>query len=83
MTGSQIAYHFIFSEELFPTINNLSDNDFIAFLYQILLNRPYDGAGYAGWQQQMVLGMTREELVNHFVNSAEFAGICTLFNVAP
>ena len=83
MTGSQIAYYFIFSAELAPTVNSLSDNDFIAFLYTTLLNRPHEPGGYAGWQEQMELGMTREELVNHFVNSSEFAGICTLFNVTP
>ena len=83
MTGSQVAFHFIFSDELAPTINNLSDNDFIAFLYQTLMNRPYDLEGYANWQQHMEAGMTREETVNYFVNSAEFAGICTLFNVTP
>jgi len=83
MTGSQIAFHFIFSDELAPTINSLSDNEFIAFLYQTLMNRPYDLEGYANWQQHMEAGMTREETVNYFVNSAEFAGICTLFNVTP
>ena len=83
MTGSQVAHYFIFSAELAPTVNSLSDNDFIAFLYTTLLNRPHEPEGYAGWQEQMGLGMTREELVNHFVNSPEFAGICTLFNVTP
>ena len=42
-----------------------------------------DNEGYASWQLQTELGMTREELVNNFVNSAEFAGIRTLFNVTP
>jgi hypothetical protein len=83
MTGSQIAYHFIFSDELAPTINSLSENDFIAFLYQTLMNRLYDLEGYANWQQHMEAGMTREEMVSYFVNSPEFAGICTLFNVTP
>jgi len=83
MTGSQVAYHFIFSEELAPTINSLSDNDLIEFLYRTLLNRLYEPAGYMNWQMQMQLGMTREELVNHFTTSPEFAGICTFFNVAP
>ena len=83
MTGSQVAHYFIFCIELAPTVNSLSDNNFIAFLYTTLMNRPYDEAGYAGWQEQMESGMTREELVNYFVNSPEFAGICTLFNVTP
>jgi hypothetical protein len=83
MTGSQIAYHFIFSAELAPTINSLSDNEFIAFLYQTLMNRSYDSEGYANWQQHFESGMTREEMVNYFVNSPEFAGICASFNVAP
>ena len=47
------------------------------------MNRPYDEAGYAGWQQKMASGMTREKLVNYFVNLPEFAGICALFNVTP
>ncbi|MEI7615966.1 MAG: DUF4214 domain-containing protein [Actinomycetota bacterium] len=83
MTGSQVAYYFIFSTELAPAVNNLSNSDFISFLYTTLMSRPYDEAGYAGWQHQMELGMTREELVNYFVNSPEFAVICTLFNVNP
>jgi hypothetical protein len=83
MAGSQIAYHFIFSAELAPTINSLSDNDFIAFLYQTLMNRSYDSEGYANWQQHFESGMTREEMVNYFVNSPEFAGICASFNVTP
>jgi hypothetical protein len=83
MAGSQIAYHFIFSAELAPTINSLSDNDFIAFLYQTLMNRSYDSEGYANWQKHLESGMTREEMVNYYVNSPEFAGICASFNVTP
>ena len=83
LTGSQVAFQIIFSAELAPSINNLNNDDFIAFLYRTLLNRPPEPGGYAGWQEQMRLGMTSGELVNHFVNSPEFAGICTLFNGVP
>ena len=83
LSGSEVAYRMIFSEELAPAINSLVDNAFITFLYRVVLDRPYDEPGYANWQQQIDLGMTREELVNHFISSEEFVGICKLFNVTP
>jgi hypothetical protein len=52
-------------------------------LYDNVLGRVPDDAGYNNWKQQMESGMTREELVNNFLSSEEFTQICNLFNVAP
>jgi hypothetical protein len=78
-SASEIARNFFFSDEF----KNKGHNDslFIDIAYQTLLNRNADQGGRDYWQGQLNSGMTRQELVNGFIGSTEFAGIASDYGI--
>ena len=73
-TGASIAYHFIFSEEMF--IRNLSDEDFVEILYYTLLGRSPDQSGFDHWVNSLQNATSRFNVFIGFVYSPEFDRIC-------
>ncbi|MDD5658958.1 MAG: DUF4214 domain-containing protein, partial [Actinomycetota bacterium] len=79
VSGGQAAYGFVFSEEL---INRNLDNDqFLAIMYKAFFDRPADAEGYANWMGLLNSGSSREFVFSNFVNSIEFADICTKYGI--
>ncbi len=54
--------------------NDLSNEDFVKYLYESILGREQD-SGVSGWINQLENGMTREEVINQFIESAETKNI--------
>lgn len=80
MNGADIAQQFIFSKEMLD--KNLSDAEFVGVLYKAMMGREADEAGKAGWVSQLSNGnMTRMEVTKSFVESIEFADICTEYGI--
>ena len=80
MNGAQIAEAFVFSQELLA--KNLSNGDFVETLYMAMMGRSSDAAGKAGWVSQLENGnMSRSEVTKCFVESTEFADICTDYGI--
>jgi len=76
-----LARQFIESEEfklLYGT--NLTDEDYIDAMYQNVLGRLPDQAGYDFWVGELELGFTREHILVAFTESEE-NGIRTADNV--
>jgi len=62
-------------------ISSFSDAEFITFLYENVLDRDADPDGYAGWVSAMNSGMSKEDVLLHFIDSEEFKNICTMLGL--
>jgi len=69
LTG--VAGGFIGSEEFQSRYGQAVDMDFIKLLYENVLDRQPDAAGYQFWQDAMARGLTREGVLIEFSESGE------------
>ena len=69
-TAKEVAKEFFNSEE-FKNLN-LNDEEFIKTAYKTLLGRDADEAGLKYWKEQLQNGVSREELIDQFLDSKEF-----------
>ena len=78
--GEEVAKGFIFSDEY--TKKNTSNDEFVEMLYNTLLNRKSDAAGKKAWVAQLdSKKATREDIVEGFIHSSEFTGICEKYDI--
>ena len=77
--GEEVAKGFIFSSEY--TKKNTSNDAFVEMLYATLLNRKSDATGKKAWVAQLNSGVSREEIVEGFIHSNEFIGICGEYGI--
>jgi len=75
LTGAQIGYNFIFSEEF--TDRSLSNGDYVEVLYNTFMDRSSDADGKAYWVNFLDNGVSREFVFKGFVESSEYTGICS------
>jgi len=81
ITLGDVIFGFVFSKELEPLISPAGPEEFITFLYKNVLNRDPDIDGYNNWVTLMQNGMTKEEVLLHFIDSGEFQSICEMFGL--
>jgi len=67
-----IADQFVASAEFQNRYGSLSNEAFVALVYQNVLNRPADSDGYNHWLTQLYAGMSRGTLMIGFSESVEF-----------
>ncbi|WP_168246470.1 DUF4214 domain-containing protein [Mameliella sp. LZ-28] len=67
-----VVAQFMASPEFQSTYGATTDAEFITLLYRNVLDRAPDPGGFAAWSSQLAGGMSRETLVERFVNSPEF-----------
>ena len=77
--GADIAFGFIFSEE-FKNLN-LCNEHYVDSMYSAFFGREADAAGKADWVGQLNSGATRGHVMTGFVNSQEFANVCSQYSV--
>ncbi|MHA6347189.1 DUF4214 domain-containing protein [Roseivivax sp. CAU 1761] len=68
----RVVWGFVQSREFQQTYGPLSDRDFEALLYENVLGRAPDAAGYADWTGRLAGGWSREAVVLGFSQSPEF-----------
>lgn len=78
-TGSQVGYGFAFSEEF--KNHNYCNSCYVKQLYKAFLGREYDEGGLEHWVGKLNEGTPREEILNGFLLSAEFGGICEEYGI--
>ncbi|MHB1336883.1 MAG: DUF4214 domain-containing protein [Candidatus Humimicrobiaceae bacterium] len=83
ITLSSVVYNFVFSKELEGKISGATPEEFITFLYENVLGRNPDPQGLASWVDNMKNGMSKEEVLLHFLDSDEFKSICEMFGLKP
>ena len=82
VSGTQIAYGFIFSPEFVN--RNLSNEEYVGYLYRAFFGREPDVDGFNSWVTDLYNGaMTREEVFSGFTGSAEFINLCAEYGINP
>ena len=81
ITLSSVVYNFVFSKELENKISAATPEEFVTFLYKNVLDRNPDPDGYNNWVSLMKNGMTKEDVLLHFIDSDEFKNICKMFGL--
>ena len=79
LTGSDVAYGFVFSPEFLG--KNTSDEDYLKVLYEAFFNRDPDPSGWDGWIAALKSGSSREEVLNGFIYATEFANLCEKYGI--
>ena len=74
LTGKQAANEFFFSKEFNDF--NLDNKGLLTRMYKTFMGREPDDDGMNYWLKEMSNGMTKEQVFDNFVNSAEFTQIC-------
>ncbi|MCR5803656.1 MAG: DUF4214 domain-containing protein, partial [Clostridia bacterium] len=74
LTGKQAAYEFFFSKEF--NDHNFDNKELLTRMYRTFMGREPDTDGMNFWLNNMKNGMTKEDVFNEFVKSAEFTQIC-------
>lgn len=62
-------------------ISITSPEEFITFLYKNVLDRDPDPDGYNNWVSLIQSGMSKEDILLHFIDSDEFKDICKMFGL--
>ncbi|MCQ2533688.1 MAG: DUF4214 domain-containing protein [Clostridia bacterium] len=79
LSGSTCAYGFVFSQEFMN--KNLSNEEFVGYMYLAFFNREADQDGFDYWVNQMEAGMTQVDVFEGFTGSAEFANLCANYGI--
>ena len=77
-SAADVARGFFNSREL--TSMRLSNKEFVKRAYIAILDRNAEPAGLNNWVNALKHGMTRQAVINGFLNSKEFRGMKTLKN---
>lgn len=73
-SGSEVARGFVFSKEFQG--KNLSDEEYVEYLYKIFFDRASDEEGKQYWMGKIRSGYSRQEVFDGFTGSKEFANLC-------
>lgn len=79
LSGADFAAQFIESPEFEG--RNLSDQKYIEVLYAVFFDRRADKEGMNYWKAELASGKYRHEILAEFVNSQEFADVCTEYGI--
>lgn len=74
ITGSAVAYDFVFSSEFID--KNYCNNHYVTHVYNAVLGRNADASGLSYWSSRLSSGTSREEILNGFLTSSEFTAKC-------
>jgi hypothetical protein len=81
LSGADVAYNFIFSEEF--KNQNTRNEDFVTILYRAFFGREPDMPGYNGWINALNRGVNRQDVLSGFIYSLEFENLCSSYGIAP
>jgi len=81
LSGDDVAYGFIFSQEFID--RNTSNEEFVTILYRAFFGREPDSVGYNGWLSAVNIGLSREDALNGFIYSREFENLCANYGIIP
>ena len=78
-TGASCARGFLYSHEFLN--KGLSDEEFVAVLYRTFFDREPDQAGFNAWVGVLRSGTSKEEVIEGFINSTEWANLCLFYGI--
>ena len=77
--GAEIALGFVLSQEF--ANRNLSNEEFLRVLYRAFFDREPDSGGFNDWLLKLSNGLSRRNVLNGFLNGAEFSNLCESFGI--
>ena len=80
-TAADCAAGFFNSDEF--RSKQLSDEEYVLVLYRAILGREADPTGLEGWTSSLKDGYPRARVLQGFISSDEFKGICSRYGVTP
>ncbi|MDD3520959.1 MAG: DUF4214 domain-containing protein [Actinomycetota bacterium] len=80
-TGSDVAKGIVLSNEF---IGKKYDNSsFVKIMYKAFFNREADNIGYNTWLAKLNSGVSREKVLEGFLQSQEFVSLCSNYGIVP
>ena len=78
-SGADIARGFIFSEEFVN--RGLNNADYLNVLYRAFFAREADAGGFNSWLNKLNSGVSREDVLNGFLDAQEFSNLASAYNI--
>ncbi|MBP5292155.1 MAG: DUF4214 domain-containing protein, partial [Lachnospiraceae bacterium] len=78
-TGSKVARGFFHSKEF--ANRNLSDEEFVRVAYRTLLDREPEAGGFENWTRALAGGLSRDDVIDGFLDSKEFGNLCDSYDI--
>ena len=78
-TGAGAARGFLYSPEFLN--KNVTNEEFVATLYRTFFDREPDQAGFNAWVEVLNNGGSKEEVIEGFINSTEWANLCLFYGI--
>ena len=78
-TGAGCARGFLYSPEFLN--KGVSNEEFVATLYRTFFDREPDQAGFNAWVEVLNNGTSKEEVIEGFINSTEWANLCLFYGI--
>lgn len=77
--GVEVAWGFFDSDEM--KNNNLSDEEYIETLYEVMMDRGSDAGGMNTWSDALANGVSKKYVFRGFAESDEFTNICKEYGI--
>ena len=78
-TGAGAARGFLFSPEFLN--RQCSNEEFVSILYRTFFNREPDQGGFNAWVNALNNGASKQEVIEGFINSTEWANLCVFYGI--
>ncbi|MBO4637862.1 MAG: DUF4214 domain-containing protein [Clostridiales bacterium] len=78
-TGASAARGFLYSPEFLN--KQCTNEEFVAVLYRTFFDREPDRAGFNAWVGVLNNGTSKEEVIEGFINSTEWANLCLRYGI--
>ena len=79
ITGADAARGFLYSNEFLR--KPLDTRDFVTVLYRTFFDRDPDQAGLAAWVNALEGGSSKQDVIEGFINSTEWANLCLNYGI--
>ncbi|MBO4638075.1 MAG: DUF4214 domain-containing protein [Clostridiales bacterium] len=78
-TGADVARGFLYSQEFLG--KDISNEEFVRTLYRTFFDREADEGGLNAWVAALNNGESKENIIEGFINSAEWSNVCVSFGI--
>lgn len=78
-TGADLVRGILYSPEFLN--KNVSNSEFVMIVYRTILDRDADAEGLAHWTSQLDSGVSRQQVVEGFLGSVEWANMCRWYGI--
>ena len=79
-TGADAARGFLYSSEFLN--KQVTNEDFVRVLYRTFFDREPDQAGFNAWVNALNGGASKQDVIEGFINSTEWANLCLRYGIA-